>query len=112
MLVGYALNALFTFSYLFVKTPFHLSLVQIGLGFATALATPTWEALYAIHQSKKTSGMTWGLAGGESSIACAVAILIGGYLVQRYSFSVLFVVMGIIQTIAMIYQARILFIKK
>ena len=112
MIIGYALNALCAFGYLLVRTPSQLFLVQVGLGLASALATPTWAALYALHQSKKSSGMTWGLASGEANIAGAVAILVGGYIVQTYSFTLLFIVMGTIQTIATIYQAKIFFVKK
>ena len=112
MMVGYALNAICTFGYLFVRTPNELFMVQIGLGIATALATPTWSALYALHQSKKAAGRTWGLAGGEANIAGALAILVGGYIVQNYSFTILFLLMGTIQTIATIYQAKIFWIKK
>src|SRR5258707_13358552 len=41
VVAGYALNAMFTFSYLMVSQPSHLFFVQAGLGFAAALATPT-----------------------------------------------------------------------
>ena len=42
MIVGYALNAFFTFGYLFVTTPSGLFLVQGGLGIAAPPPTPTW----------------------------------------------------------------------
>src|SRR3990167_2426171 len=42
MVFGYALNAIFTFSFLFVSSPWHLFIVQAGLGVAAAMATPTW----------------------------------------------------------------------
>jgi hypothetical protein len=38
----------------------------------------------------------------------AVAILLGGYIVNRYSFDVLFIIMGTIQVIATLYLVRIL----
>ena len=47
MVFGYALNALFTFGYLFVSSPWHLFFVQAGLGIAEAIGTPAWDALYA-----------------------------------------------------------------
>lgn len=112
MVLGYALNALCTFGYLLVRTPAHLFLIQIGLGIAAALATPTWAALYAIHQSKKQAGMTWGLASGEANLLSALAIIVGSLIVKSSSFSTLFLVMGVAQTIATIYQARILSVKK
>lgn len=108
MVFGYALNALLTFGYLFVSTPWHLIVVQAGLGIASAMATPTWDALYAKHEDRKHGGFQWGLAGGESQIITGIAILIGGYIVSFVSFNALFVIMGIIQVIATIYQAQIL----
>lgn len=108
MVFGYALNALFTFGFLFVSKPWHLFVVQAGLGIAVALATPTWDALYAKHEDRKHAGFQWGLAGGEEKIVTGVAIVIGGYLVSLISFTVLFLTMGIIQVVATIYQAQIL----
>lgn len=111
MVMGYALNAIFTFGYLFVSVPWHLFVVQAGLGVAAAMATPTWDTLYAKHENRKHGGFQWGLAGGEAQIITGVAIIIGGYIISFASFTVLFLTMGIIQVIATIYQAQIL-IKK
>ncbi len=108
MVLGYALNALFTFGYLFVSTPWHLFVVQAGLGIAAAMATPTWDSLYAKHEDKKHAGFQWGLAGGEAQIITGIAIIVGGYIVSLVSFNALFLTMGIIQIIATIYQAQIL----
>lgn len=108
MVFGYALNTLFTFSYLFVSAPWHLFVVQAGLGVAAAMATPTWNALYAKHEDRKHDGFRWGLVGGESQIITGIAIIIGGYIVSSFSFTVLFITMGITQAIATIYQAQIL----
>ena len=45
--VGYALNTLFTFAYLLVSNTQQLLLVQVGLGIAEAIATPSWDAFFA-----------------------------------------------------------------
>jgi len=108
MIIGYALNAIFTFGYLFVSSPIHLFFIQAGLGVAAAMATPTWDALYAKHEDRHHGGYIWGLARGESEIVTGIAIIIGGLIINYYSFAALFVVMGIIQIIATIYQAQIL----
>ena len=108
MIAGYFLNALFTFSYLFVSSPKHLFIVQAGLGIATALGTPTWEALYAKYEDKRHAGFIWGLASGEAGIITGVAMIIGGLIVNYFSFNTLFITMGIIQVIGAIYQAQIL----
>ena len=112
MIAGYALNALFTFGYLFVSAPWHLFLVQAGLGVAAAMATPTWDALFTKYKDGKNDAFRWGLAGGTAHIITGVAIVIASYIVSYGSFTALFITMGIIQVIATIYQAQILRKKK
>lgn len=109
MLGGYALNAIFTFGYLLVNTQYSLLIVQAGLGVAAAMATPTWNALFGQYAAKEVNGYAWGLSGGVTNIITAIAILIGGLIVSNYSFTVLFIVMGTIQVLATIYQAKILY---
>jgi predicted MFS family arabinose efflux permease len=104
---GYALNAIFTFCYLFVASQTYLFIVQIGLGIASALATPTWYALYAQHENKKASGYIWGMAGGQSQFMTGISVFIGGFIVNYFSFETLFIVMGSIQVIATCYLAQI-----
>src|SRR3989339_946711 len=99
MVFGYGLNALFTFSYLLVSAPVHLFLVQIGLGVAGAIATPTWNALYDKHSDDKFNGYIWGSADGQALIVTAIAMVIGGYIVSLVSFKALFITMGTIQVI-------------
>ena len=108
MVAGYFLNAIFTFSYLFVTAPHHLFIVQIGLGVAAALAAPTWDALYGEHAGHKSVGYAWGLADGQAQVIYGIAVIIGGFIVSAYSFATLFVIMGIIQVVSAIMQARIL----
>ncbi len=108
MIAGYALNAACTFGYLFVSTPLHLFLVEAGLGIASALAWPTWDALYAKYENKDHDGYTWGLAAGGEFLMSGIALIVGGAIVAHFSFKTLFIVMGSVQTIATLYQARIL----
>lgn len=108
VVIGYALNAIFTFSYLLVSSPWHLFIVQAGLGFSAAITSPTWNALYAKYEDKNEDTFEWGLASGEGQIVIGVAILIGGWIVTHFSFTTLFIVMGSIQVVATIYQAKIL----
>lgn len=108
MLLGYILNAVFTFSYLLVNSTAALFVVQAGLGIAVALAGPTWSALYAKYEDKKHDGLTWALADADFRFTTGLAIIIGGLIVSYFSFQALFIIMGIIQTLATIQQARIL----
>jgi MFS family permease len=53
MVAGYTLNAVFTFGYLLVDTPFKLFAIQAEIGVAGALATPTWYAPYSEYEDRK-----------------------------------------------------------
>lgn len=108
MVLGYALNALFTFGYLFVSTPLHLFFVQAGLGIAEAIGTPAWDSLYARNVDDSNDAFAWGLASGQSQIFTGIAIVSGGLIAHYISFNALFITMGIIQVVAAIMQARIL----
>ena len=112
LVTGYYLNVIFTFGYLFVHSALALLIVQAGLGIAAAMATPTWDALYTEGSEKEEDrSFMWGLADGQASIFTGLAVIVGGLIVSRFSFSVLFLIMGIVQVAAATYQTKILFNK-
>lgn len=108
VVAGFAITAVFTFGYLLVSSPFELFIVEAGLGVGFALALPTWDALYARYESRKQDGYEWGLADGLAQLVPGLAMLIGGLIVNYFSFTALFIVMGTIHVIATIRQAAIL----
>ena len=112
MIVGYALNALLTFCYLFVSNPKELFILQIGLGLAEALSAPIWDSLFASNMEDTENTFHWSLATGHTHFVSGIAIAIGGLIANYISFDALFLTMGIIQVIATIVQAKLLFLKK
>ena len=112
MVVGYGLNALFTFGYLIVDSPIKLFIVQAGLGIAEALGTPAWDVLYARNQTEDMDAYAWGLSSGQSQIVTGIAFGIGGVITHFVSFDALFMTMGIIQLLAAGVSTQLLFIRK
>ncbi len=112
MILGYALNTIFTFSYLMVNSVMSLFLVQIGLGIAESLSTPIWDSLFANDLEGKNNTSLWGLATGHTHFVTGIAVAIGGLITYYISFQILFIIMGSIQAIATLMQARLLFVKK
>ncbi|MDV2996225.1 MAG: hypothetical protein N4J56_005879 [Chroococcidiopsis sp. SAG 2025] len=108
MIIGYALNAIFTFCYLFVSSQLSLFVVQVGLGIASALATPTWNALYAQCEDRGKAGQIWGMADGQSKVMTGLAVVLGGVIVNWLSFNTLFITMGTVQVIATLYSIQLL----
>jgi len=112
MILGYTLNALITFAYLFVDSPVKLFFVQAGLGLAEAIGTPPWDALYAKNLDSELDSYAWGLSTGQSQIVTGIAFGIGGLITHFISFHALFITMGLIQITAAIVTSRLFFIKK
>ncbi len=108
MVMGYGLNALLTFCYLFVHNSWQLFFVQAGLGVAEAIGTPAWDSLYAKNVNAEHDTYAWGLSSGQSQIVTGLAIFFGGMIAHYGSFNILFIVMGTIQIFATIIQSRIL----
>lgn len=102
LIAGYILNAVCTFGYLFIHTSAQLFFLQALLGLSAALATPTWDALYSGYEDPKHSGLAWGLSDGLQKVFTGIAIVAGGVVVSMFGFSVLFVIMGIIQVISVL----------
>lgn len=108
MVLGYTLNAILTFGYLFVDNPLKLFIIQVGLGIAEAIGTPIWDTLYASNLTEEHDSYAWGLSTGQSQIVSGVAFGIGGLLTYYFSFTVLFIVMGVVQLVAALVSTQLL----
>ena len=112
MVVGYVLNAILTFCYLFVSSSVQLFAVQAGLGIAEAIGTPAWDALYAKSLSEDCDAYGWGLSAGQSQIITGIAFAFGGLITHFISFEALFVTMGCIQILAAIVTGQLVYRNK
>ncbi len=109
LIMGYLLNTVFTFCYLFIHNSTQLFLLQIGLAIAEALSTPIWDSLFAKYLESSDDSLFWGIAGGHSQLISGIAIAIGGLVIYYFSFNLLFIIMGSIQLTATIVQTALLF---
>jgi MFS family permease len=108
MVIGYALNTIFTFSYLLVNSVMSLFIVQVGLGIAESLSTPVWDSLFADDLEEEDNTFLWSIATGHTHFVTGIAVAIGGLITYYISFHALFIIMGIIQALATITQALLL----
>lgn len=111
MVVGYALNTIFTFCYLLVQNSRQLMLLQVGLAIAEAISSPLWDALFAKEMEETDDVFFWSIAGGHTHLVSGIAIAVGGAVAYYISFNALFVIMGCIQAIATGIQWRLLYIQ-
>lgn len=109
LMLGSCVGTVAVFGYLFVNSIPALLLVQIGVAVSTSLSEPSWYALYDRYSGDGDhDGYVWGLSSGLWYVAGGLAIFTGGYIVSRFSFDALFIIMGTVLALSTLYQAQIL----
>ncbi len=97
---GYFIIAISFFSYLFVKAPWHLFIVQIFLGIGEAIETPAFSALYSKYLDHKRPAFQWGAWDAMRNFATAGGAVFGAILATIFGFNILFILMGIFALIS------------
>lgn len=88
---GYFLTGFIPLAYIFASTPIHLYVIQGVYGFLMAWLVPAWYSIFTRHVDKWRISFEWSLESVFSvGFATAVAAALGGYLVDRLGFQVLF----------------------
>lgn len=108
VVIGYFLLSGGAFSFLFVHSVTQLIIVQIINATGSGMVTPAWQALYAKNEDKGKEIKEWSFYDGGNMILVGIASFIGGYLVNRYGFQLLFVVVGTIQLMGALLSLRLL----
>lgn len=97
LFLGYFLSSLVPLAYIFVTKPSHLYIVQGFYGFIMAWAVPAWYSIFTRHVDKWRISFEWSLDSVFSvGLAASVATALGGYIADRYGFTVLFMASSMI----------------
>lgn len=97
--LGFTISGVGEFSYLLVSNTWELFIVQTIIGVATGLLGPAWDSLYETNNREDK----WSFWDGGASILVGLAALVSGFIVFYFTFNVLFILMGCIDIVAMIY---------
>ena len=109
---GYLLAAIGCLSYYFVYNQTTLLLTQVILGFAMAILSPAFDAVYAHYINKKREASDWGAWESMGYLVTALAALSGGYIANFYGFKILFLIMFFISLLGAFYSLRLFGRKK
>ena len=107
IVLGFALGALGTLSYLIIQTPTQLYLLQIFFALSTALISAPFQAIFAQHINAEKSGLMWALQGGGSKILAGIGILIGTFITYRYGFTAMFLIVFSLQICATLLLTKV-----
>lgn len=98
MATGSLLMSMVPFLYSFATTAFHVILLQALWGFASAMVSPGWLAIFSRHIDKNIEAEEWGLYGSMVGLGGALSGALGGFLAENLGFRFLFLIVGAIST--------------
>lgn len=82
-------------AYLFALLPIHIYAIQTVYGFLSALAYPSWMAIFTRHIDHRAEGFEWSIYNATTDIGMAVAAGIGGMVAVTFGFRTLFVAISL-----------------
>lgn len=107
LMFGNVLIAIVPFLYLFATKISHIYLIEALFGVGLAFAIPPWYAIFSRHLDKDEVNIEWSFKSVEVGLAVAGAAALGGYLADRFGFSVVFMLAGCMSIIGAYYQSKI-----
>lgn len=100
---GYAIMGLGFVLFTLVNSLIALFAVQAMIGFAEAMYSPPFDALYSQHLTKKKAGREWGAWESMMYFTTAIGAVLGGILVTGLGFNAMFIVMSALCFLSAIY---------
>ena len=105
LMLGFVISAACDISYIFVSNKWELFGAQVIAGFATGLIEPTWDSLFT-DDIEHSSAKHWSIWAGGTHLTTGVAALLGGLIVAKGSFTILFATMAGIDALALLVAWR------
>lgn len=99
LFVGSILMSLVSFGYIWASNLSILYVLQFLYGLGGALAFPGWVVMYSRYIRADKAGYEWSVYSTIVSLGTAAAAAIGAHVAEFYSFTHLFVVIGILSLI-------------
>lgn len=98
MAAGTLIMSLVPFMYMFAAKPGHVILLQGLTGFASAMVSPGWLAIFTRHIDKNIEALEWGTYNAMVGLGIALTGALSGFMVERFGFKMLYFIVGCICT--------------
>ena len=103
VVAGYAIVGTGFLFYTMIDSIWSLLAVQAMIGLGEAIYLPSFDALYSKHLNRNRSGAQWGMWESMRYFSTAIGAIAGGFIVTKFGFNVLFVIMAIFCYASAIY---------
>ena len=87
-------------SFIFIRTPLQLYLVQMLHGIAFGIYTPAWAGVFSRHLDRERESFDWSLDATAVGISAGISGFIGGLVANWFGFTSLFMLAGVFSVIA------------
>lgn len=98
---GTAIIAAVPIGYMFSTHIGHLFLAEFAYGVGAAFAYPSWSSLFTSHLEKGKRGFQWSVYSSSLGIGTAITAAIGGFIAEKTSFKVVFVLTSLLAIIGL-----------
>lgn len=95
LITGYLLTAIVPFGYIFSSSPWHIYGLQAIYAIGMAMGIPAWAAIFTRHIDKGKEAFEWSLESSGFSLGIGITGAIGGILVSKFGFSLVFILVGV-----------------
>lgn len=93
---GYAAVAFCPLILAFSVSAWQVYLAQFFCGLGSALAYPSWNALFTRHIDKEQTAFEWSIYDTVIGFGAAAAAILGGFLIDRFGFQSVYLWVGIV----------------
>ena len=100
MVFGTFLTGLTPFGYLISSLPWHIYVFQVLHAIGMAMVVPSWSAIFTRHIDRGQEAFEWGVESTSLGFGAGIAGAIGGILVALFGFNVIFILVGIFNTVS------------
>lgn len=98
MAMGSFLMSMMPFGYIFATKPLHILLLQGMTGFASAMVSPGWLAIFSRHLDKNAEAQSWGVYNAMVGYSVALAGALSGFMAEKFGFQTLYFIVGCLCT--------------
>jgi len=105
--LGTGIIALVPIGYLFSTHIWHLFLAEFAYGIGAAFAYPSWSSLFTAHLEKGKRGFQWSVYSSGLGIGTAITAAIGGFIAEKVSFKVVFMLTSLLGIIGLLILFRL-----
>lgn len=105
---GFLVAGICDLAYLTASNKFEFFAVQMVMGLSVGMLNPAWDALFSDDaQEKETHGQRWSFWTGGISFVTGTSALLGAVIVTYLSFTWLFVIMAVCDSLAVYYSYKV-----